>query len=302
MSRRAGATIRELVPPEKPVWVPTREVLTANVKHLRRLLDQKSPSRFDGVRELQQAAQQLCPTLTGVEALQAMINLAAEHTLVSRWGLSLTHLYGLTPESKGRKVGARRRLAFEASGEGSIETFRTRRETKMARNVAEAIIELAKEHQGGMRRIGPLTIRAVDGDAIAAAKPLSNALLRELQAVFTYGVEVTVATGRTPRIEGMAAIVFGQSYATTLEQVEELLRLVIRESENDPMRREGILILAGLGTIRDAGLGARRNRAAPYLGFPSGFIMNWTKEGAGQALITRLKEPLLALAIQEGVT
>jgi hypothetical protein len=301
MGRLGGATI-EPVPPEKPAWTPKREVLAANVRHLRRLLDQKSPSRFDGVRDLQQAAQRLCPTLTGVEALQAVINLAAEHPLVSRWGLSLRHLYGLTPESKGCKLGARRRLAFDASGEGSMETFRTSREEEMAQNVADAIIELVKEHQAGIRRIGSLTIRALNGDEIAAAKPLSNALIRELQAVFTYGVEVTVATGRTPRIERMAAIVFGQSYGTALEQVEELLRLVIRESEGDPMRREGILILAGLGTIREAGLGARRIRAAPYLGFPSGFIMNWTREGAGQALITRLKEPLLTLAIQEGIT
>lgn len=279
------------------IWRPRRTTLAANLRHLRTLLDRRTP-RFDGVSELLRVAQLLCPDSTGIESMQAVIRLALAHRH-SIWEKPAPLLYGLTPDSKNLGLRERRRLAFEASNETSLNTFRTRREPEMIDDLTEALIELVIND--GSRRAPKIILRPLTDPELEAARPLSNAIMAELQTAFTKGLMQAVEGNRVPFLVGLAVKVF-QGSETPLEKTEKLFRWTIDEGEDDTIRREGIVELLGLSQFRDLSLNQRRDRAAPHFGFQSSHNLNWEGEGLELEIFSTVRKPLLSLAIQEDWT
>jgi hypothetical protein len=143
--------------------------------------------------------------------------------------------------------------------------------------------------------------RTPTDDYDSTAQALALLILAELQAAFTYGVELSVSTDRLPTITLIAAAAFPDDGAI-LQQVEALLRWAIDDREPDEMRRTGIIELLEIGKLRGLELNPRRDRAAPFFGYKAGFNFNWYGPGVELPIFNVLKEALIDLAIDVGVT
>ncbi len=125
-----------------------REPLEGNLHHLRSLLDQPVP-RVTTIPELAGAAEELCPSLGGLEAILAVLRLAIDN-LPDERGPVAEHLYGLTLQSRGKKVRGRREMAITAYedvvGETvDYETFRTNAERDLVKDLAMVLVRLLDE-------------------------------------------------------------------------------------------------------------------------------------------------------------
>ena len=101
MYPRVGEMI--LAMPHREQWEARREPLEGNLHNLRSILDQPIP-RVTTIPDMTRAAEVLFPSLTGLDAILALLQLAIEKMPDER-GSVAENIYGLTEESRGKKVG-----------------------------------------------------------------------------------------------------------------------------------------------------------------------------------------------------
>jgi hypothetical protein len=128
-------------------WMPDKKSLTDQMHELRGLLDHRVP-RVLTIPELSQVAERLCPTLEGLAGLLAAVQLAADKLPDNR-GPVAELLYGLTDESRGQPVKARRQLALAKFREVvpkaeqcTYESFRCNDERELIEDLATILIDL----------------------------------------------------------------------------------------------------------------------------------------------------------------
>jgi hypothetical protein len=138
--------------PADTFWIPSKESLAANIRHLRRLLDYPVP-RLATISELLRVAERLCPGRNGLDGIKASVQLAIVRLPQDDWPEVAELLYGLADASRDEPLAERRRLAFEKycevardpDREYSQETFRTGHERKISEDLAAALIALVEE-------------------------------------------------------------------------------------------------------------------------------------------------------------
>jgi hypothetical protein len=303
------------MPGDEQPWTPDKEQLAANLRHLRVLLDRRAP-RFDGVSELQRAATLLCPHVRGTDRLQTVVQLAIDYPQEISWIRTAPLLYGLSAHSKGKSLAKRRQLAFEASSETSLDTWRTAREHEMSDDLATALVELVMAANNAIpSAAAPLTSAlnhhstkidifshwTLDSSELMTAQPLSHALILELQCLCRDGLDKAHAEAYLPILSELAdTVIVGRG--STIERTTALLRQAIDKIEDDQVRRKGITALLGLGDPRGLSIHQRRNLAAPDLGYETSINPERYRPKEESAIITALKEPLLALAVEVGIT
>jgi hypothetical protein len=242
------------------------------------------------------------------QVVEALLRRAIEN-LPTEVRAGSADLLGINEPDKQR-IGVRQNRAAESLGLKSGDSLRkTKRGGRkvidvLLEDVVDQLIVLASD--AGFAYTAQFTLLVppqasaleLDSSELRAAQPLSRALLREIQGLFTDGLDPMQETGRMPTLDRLADQVI-PGKASTTEKAEVLLMRTIAEVENDPMRREGIVELMGLGQLRNLELRQRRNRAAPYLGYHDSTHLNRYPEEAD--IIVEVKKSLFARAIASGM-
>jgi hypothetical protein len=138
------------VPATDQPWTPDKKQLEKNFSDLRQLVERPVP-RLTKVLELRRVAELLCPSLTGLDGIRAVVQLAVDYPPQDDWADIAALLYGLTEQTMpSTPVNTRRDLAYhlylERAGiepeNFSKETFRTGREPQIIEDLADALVEL----------------------------------------------------------------------------------------------------------------------------------------------------------------
>jgi hypothetical protein len=137
------------VPATDQSWTPDKKRLETSLSRLRKLVERPVP-RLARVPELLRVAELLCPSLTGLDGIRAVVQLAIHHLPRDDWTDIAALLYGLTEQSRGKPLKTRRELAYhlylERAGidaeHFSVETFRTGREPWIIKDLTAALIAL----------------------------------------------------------------------------------------------------------------------------------------------------------------
>lgn len=133
--------------PNSPA-LPTKETLEGDLRHLRRLLDQRDEP-FYKVKALQSVARRLCSGDRDVDSITGALRLAIGLLGANRSAEWAAALYGLTDESRGKPLAERRELAYQISDAESFETFRTKFEPELISALAELLADLNAQHEPG---------------------------------------------------------------------------------------------------------------------------------------------------------
>lgn len=304
---------------DEPVWVPDGLRLAGDLSHLRRLLDRRTP-RFGNVSELARVAELLFPDEPdGMKRLRSAVRLAASHPRAAGWAKTALLLYGLADKSEGRPLSERRKLAFEASNETRLETWRTAREREMATDLAAALIErLAEQISKGLpsadakrsARAGltlqypppaQVTLSPADlDDHSDNTTRATGALLPELQAACKEGVRQATVGKQISNITALAETVGGNK--DVVQQVESLFMWAIYECEPDDRRRIGVADMFGLGPCRAQSWTERRTTARRRLSVNNDTKQKPYRPGEEESrVILKLTRLLAALAGREAI-
>jgi hypothetical protein len=214
-------------------------------------------------------------------------------------------------EPEKQRIGARRDIAAEHLGFESGDSLRQSKRAGhkvidlLLEGVVDQLLILASGAEFAYTARFTLSIPSqgnplleLDSSQLEAAQPLSRALLREVQDLFTKGFDRMQEEGRMPTLDKLADMAITGA-GSTAEKAEVLLLRTIAEIEDDPMRREGIVELVGLGRLRSLELRQRRNRAAPHLGYYDSTHLNRNPEEAD--VMVAVKTSLFARAIGNGI-
>lgn len=161
-------------------WEARREPLEGNLHNLRSLLDQPVP-RVTTIPDLKRAAEELFPSLTGLDAILALLQRAIEKMPDGR-GPVAENIYGLTEESRGKKVRQRRELAIAAyeeiiDEEVDYETFRTNAERNLIEDLATVHIRLIDELRSDPPEAGPQAPVDIAGSSRSGTSFSTDAVL-----------------------------------------------------------------------------------------------------------------------------
>jgi len=125
--------------------------LTVELKDLQQLVDKPNEQWFLQIPGTMRIARYVHPEKRDRESLQDTLRLAVAAMGANSWADSIGLLYGLDAETEGESLEVRQQLAFESSGENSLNTFRQVRRGEMAASLAGLLLALAKNPVGPHR-------------------------------------------------------------------------------------------------------------------------------------------------------
>jgi hypothetical protein len=132
--------------------LPSLEVLEAQLAKLQSKLDDPSERWFVELRELMQVARLVSPAERDMDCLREALGNAAALIGTNRWVDTTLLLYGLHPDTEDEELDIREQSAWSNSGYANRTTFRQKGRKKIAKDLAEALLELAQQEDRGEAR------------------------------------------------------------------------------------------------------------------------------------------------------